>query len=128
MGYGGLPNFTEYNAAGQVLLDGTLGKSVQDFRTYLSPWSGQPDELALGRRDAGLGRHDRGVGELERRHRSRLLAVLAGPSPSSLAPAATRREDGLPDDDRGARRRALRGGPGADSAGAVIGTSATVKD
>jgi hypothetical protein len=23
-------------------LDGTLGKNVQDFRTYLSPWSGQP--------------------------------------------------------------------------------------
>ena len=42
MGYGGLPNFTEYDASGHVLLDGTLGKSVQDFRTYLAPWSGQP--------------------------------------------------------------------------------------
>jgi Arylsulfotransferase (ASST) len=42
LGYGGLPNFTEFDAAGQVLLDGTLGKNVQDFRTYLSPWSGQP--------------------------------------------------------------------------------------
>ncbi len=42
MGYGNLPNFTEYNAAGEVLLDGTLGPNVQDFRTYLSPWSGHP--------------------------------------------------------------------------------------
>ena len=42
MGYGGLPNFTEYDASGQVLLDGTLGKNVQNFRTYLSPWSAQP--------------------------------------------------------------------------------------
>jgi Arylsulfotransferase (ASST) len=42
LGYGGLPNFTEYDAAGHVLLDGTLGKNVQNFRTYLSPWSGQP--------------------------------------------------------------------------------------
>jgi hypothetical protein len=42
MGYGGLPNFTEYDGAGHVLLDGTLGRNVQDFRTYLSPWSGQP--------------------------------------------------------------------------------------
>jgi hypothetical protein len=41
MGYGNLPNFTEYNAAGAVLLDGTLGHNVQDFRTYLAPWSGQ---------------------------------------------------------------------------------------
>ncbi|HUN77486.1 MAG TPA: arylsulfotransferase family protein [Solirubrobacteraceae bacterium] len=42
MGYGELPNFTEYDSAGHVLLDGTLGLGVQDFRTYLSPWSGQP--------------------------------------------------------------------------------------
>ena len=39
MGYGGLPNFTEFDSAGHVLLDGTLGRNVQDFRTYLSPWS-----------------------------------------------------------------------------------------
>ena len=42
LGYGGLPNFTEFDSAGEVLLDGTLGRGVQDFRTYLSPWSGQP--------------------------------------------------------------------------------------
>ena len=36
MGYGGLPNFTEYDPAGHVLLDGTLGKNVQSFRTYCS--------------------------------------------------------------------------------------------
>ena len=41
MGYGGLPNFTEYDPSGHVLLDGTLGKNVQSFRTYLDPWSGQ---------------------------------------------------------------------------------------
>ncbi len=42
LGYGGLPNFTEFDASGHVLLDGTLGRNVQDFRTYLSPWSAQP--------------------------------------------------------------------------------------
>ena len=42
MGYGNLPNFTEYSSSGEVLLDGTLGKGVQNFRTYLSPWSGHP--------------------------------------------------------------------------------------
>ena len=35
MGYGGLPNFTEYDPSGHVLLDGTLGKNVQSFRTYM---------------------------------------------------------------------------------------------
>jgi hypothetical protein len=42
MGYGRLPNFTEFDASGHVLLDGTLGKNVQNFRTYLSPWSAHP--------------------------------------------------------------------------------------
>ncbi len=42
MGYGNLPNFTEYDSSGHVLLDGALGHNVQDFRTYLSPWNGQP--------------------------------------------------------------------------------------
>jgi hypothetical protein len=42
MGYGGLPNFTEYSSAGEVLFDATLGLGVQDFRTYFAPWSAQP--------------------------------------------------------------------------------------
>jgi hypothetical protein len=45
MGYGGLPNFTEYDSSGKVLLDGTLGPGVEDYRTYLAPWSGHPTTL-----------------------------------------------------------------------------------
>jgi Arylsulfotransferase (ASST) len=45
MGYGNLPNFTEYDSVGHVVLDGTLGHNVQDFRTYLSPWTGYPTTL-----------------------------------------------------------------------------------
>jgi len=41
LGYGGLPNFTEFSSSGQVLLDGSLGLNVQDFRTYLDEWSAQ---------------------------------------------------------------------------------------
>jgi hypothetical protein len=54
LGYGGLPNFTEFDAGGHVLLDGTLGRNVQDFRTYLSPWSGHaPGSPAVLARRAG---------------------------------------------------------------------------
>jgi hypothetical protein len=45
MGYGNLPNFTEYDSSGRVLLDGALGHNVQNFRAYLAPWSGQPSTL-----------------------------------------------------------------------------------
>jgi Arylsulfotransferase (ASST) len=56
MGYGGLPNFTEYDDSGNVLLDGTLGYGVQDFRTYLSPWSGQPKtDPSIAAQRAGAG-------------------------------------------------------------------------
>src|SRR6202035_5691125 len=42
LGYGRLPNFTEFDSSGGVLLDGTLGRNVQDFKTNLSPWRGTP--------------------------------------------------------------------------------------
>jgi hypothetical protein len=45
MGYGGLPNFTEYNDAGRVLFDATLGTNVENYRTYLAPWTGEPATL-----------------------------------------------------------------------------------
>ncbi len=44
VGYGNLPNFTEYSATGAVLLDGQLGRGVQSFRAYLGPWTGHPSE------------------------------------------------------------------------------------
>jgi hypothetical protein len=55
MGYGNLPNFTEYDSSGRVVLDGTLGRGVQDFRTYLSPWSGHPTTppTVVARRSGG---------------------------------------------------------------------------
>jgi hypothetical protein len=40
LGYGGLPNFTELDSAGRVLLDGALGPDVQSFTTALAPWHG----------------------------------------------------------------------------------------
>ena len=54
MGYGGLPDFTEYDSNGHVVLDGSLGLEVQDFRTYFAPWSAQPQTLpALAAKVAG---------------------------------------------------------------------------
>ena len=113
MGYGGLPNFTEYDSSGHVLLDGTLGKSVQDFRTYFFALERAADERAVGARYAGRRRHDRGRGELERGDRSRLLARARGRLAERARPGGHRRQDGLSDDDRDARHRPLRCGPGA---------------
>ncbi len=128
MGYGGLPNFTEYNAAGQVLLDGTLGKSVQDFRTYLSPWSGHPASPPSVVAAPGAGATIAVSVSWNGATEVASWRVLAGPSSSSLAPAATAAK---------AAFQTTIAVPGAgpyvavqalSPAGAVIGTSATVKD
>ena len=88
MGYGGLPDFTEYDSNGKVLLDGTLGLDVQDFRTFLAPWNAQPSTTpAVVAQSAGgrltveaswNGATDVGSWKL-----------LTGSSPASLSAAAT---------------------------------------
>jgi Arylsulfotransferase (ASST) len=88
MGYGNLPNFTEYNSSGEVLLDGTLGPNVQDFRTYLSPWSGHPTSppAVVAKRDGAS------VTVLTSWNGATEVAsweVLAGASPSSLTALTT---------------------------------------
>jgi len=95
MGYGGLPNFTEYNSAGHVLLDATLGTNVESYRTYLAPWHGQPTTLPqiAGQRDAD------GSVTVEASWNGATAVsawrVLAGPSQGSLSPVATVSRDGF---------------------------------
>lgn len=129
MGYGGLPNFTEYDSSGHVLLDGTLGKNVQDFRTYLSPWNGQPtgapSVLAAPGADGTIAVSVSWNGATQ----VASWRVLAGASTGALAPVAT-----------GPKTAAFQttiaapsAGPyvavqALNSAGAVIGASATIKD
>jgi Arylsulfotransferase (ASST) len=88
MGYGNLPNFTEYNSAGAVLLDGTLGTNVQDFRTYLSPWSGHPSSpptIVAKRNGSSITVLTSWNGATE----VASWQVLAGTSPGSLTALAT---------------------------------------
>jgi hypothetical protein len=88
MGYGNLPNFTEYSSSGEVLLDGTLGKGVQNFRTYLSPWSGQPTAppaIAAARNGTSVTVHTSWNGATD----VASWRLLGGESPSALSPLAT---------------------------------------
>jgi hypothetical protein len=94
MGYGNLPNFTEYSSGGRVLLDGTLGHNVQDFRTYLSPWSGQPETppaIAAKRSGASVTVSTSWNGATA----VASWQILAGASPSSLTPLASAPKSGF---------------------------------
>jgi hypothetical protein len=94
MGYGNYPNFTEYSSSGEVLLDGTLGKGVQNFRTYLSPWSGHPTappSIVATRSGAGVTVHTSWNGATE----VASWQLLAGESPTALSPVLTAPKSGF---------------------------------
>jgi Arylsulfotransferase (ASST) len=44
VGWGGLPNFTEFNARGEIVYDAQLPRAENSYRVYRLPWSGQPSE------------------------------------------------------------------------------------
>jgi hypothetical protein len=128
MGYGGLPNFTEYDASGHVLLDGALGKNVQSFRTYLDPWNGQPTTAPAAVARPGVGGTIAASMSWNGATEVASWRVLAGPSPSALTVAGSGARTGF---------QTTIAVPGAgpyvavqalNASGAVIGTSATVKD
>ncbi len=127
LGYGGLPNFTEFSPSGRVLLDGTLGPNVQSFRTYLAPWSGQPRgapsvvAAPSGSGALAVSVSWNGASEVAS------WRVLAGSSPNALAPTLSAARSGfqttisVPSPGPYVQVQALNG------AGAIIGVSAAVK-
>jgi hypothetical protein len=127
MGYGGLPNFTEFDASGHVLLDGTLGKNVQNFRTYLSPWSAHPattPSLAVQSHSAGtvtVAASWNGATEVAS------WQVLAGASPTSLTPVARASKRGFQTSITVTSRPAYVAVQALNAAAAVIGRSPTIR-
>jgi hypothetical protein len=94
LGYGELPNFTELDSAGRMLFDARLGKNVQDFRTYFSPWSAtphQPPELTVQPGGAGIVVHASWNGATD----VASWRLLTGASPTSLAPAGSAASGGF---------------------------------
>lgn len=126
MGYGNLPNFTEYNAAGGVLLDGELGPNVQDFRTYLSTWSGHPTTSpAIVAKRSGSS-----IAVLTSWNGATEIAswqLLAGSSPSSLTALSTVPKSGFQTDVTLTSSATYVESQALNANGSVIGSSAPYK-
>jgi hypothetical protein len=126
MGYGALPNFTEFDNAGAVLLDGTLGKGVQNFRTYLAPWSARPlTKPAVAAQPAGSGSVTveaswNGATAVSR------WEILAGASASSLATVTTVPRSGFETTATVRTSAPILAVAALDGAGHVLATSAPV--
>ncbi|HEY3865042.1 MAG TPA: arylsulfotransferase family protein [Solirubrobacteraceae bacterium] len=124
VGWGQAGYLSEVNPAGQVLFNAHLPPGWESYRTFALPWSGQPAEppaLAI----AGTIVYASWNGATE----VASWRVLAGASPSSLAPVGSARKAGF--ETSIALPAAARGGYVAvqalNGAGAVLGVSATVK-
>jgi hypothetical protein len=95
MGYGGLPNFTEYDSSGKVLLDAALGSQVEDYRTYLARWGATPKTVPAIAAQANAA----GAVTVEASWNGATAvsswSVLAGPSASSLSAVATAAKSGF---------------------------------
>jgi Arylsulfotransferase (ASST) len=44
VGWGGLPNLTEFNDQGQIVYDAQFPRGEDSYRVYREPWSGRPSE------------------------------------------------------------------------------------
>lgn len=121
LGYGELPNFAEFDPAGHVLFDARLGKNVQDFRTYQSPWNATPylpPEFTVSNSGGGLVVHASWNGATG----VASWRLLTGGSPSSLTASGSATSAGF--------ETTLQGPAAAyvevqalDSSGQVLGTS-----
>lgn len=131
VGWGQAGYLSEFDAVGHVLFNAHLPSSWESYRTYVFPWSGQPAQppaLAVEPAPGGAA----GTVAYASWNGATSVAswrVLAGSSPSSLAPVATSPRAGfetaiaLP----GAAAPAYVEAQALDGSGAVIGASAAVK-
>jgi hypothetical protein len=127
VGWGSEPYFSEFNAGGQLLYDAHWHGSYQSYRAYRLPWAGTPaapPAIAVGTASSGA------LSVYASWNGATAVAawrVLAGASPSALAPVAGAAKSGFettiptPGPAPYVAVQALNG------AGAVIGTSPTIK-
>jgi len=127
LGYGRLPNVTEFDSSGQVLLDATLGKNVQNFNAFLAPWIGQPGTPpSLAAQPDGAG----AVTVAASWNGATNVAswrVLAGSSASTLAPVASAPKAGFQTTITVHAAGPFFAVQALDGSAAVIGVSAAIR-
>jgi hypothetical protein len=127
LGYGRLPNFTEFDPDGHVLLDGTLGNNVQNFRTYLAPWSAEaPGAPAIVARPAGSGATSVAM-SWNGATSVASWRVLAGSSENALSALASVPRSGFETTTNVSASGGFLAAQALDASGTVLGTSPTIK-
>jgi outer membrane protein assembly factor BamB len=94
VGWGGLPNLTEFNARGEIVFDAQFPAGEFNYRVYREPWEAQPSEPpALALRTTGSTRSAY-VSWNGATHVAS-WQLLAGPSAAHLSPVSTTPRSGF---------------------------------
>ena len=127
VGWGSRRYFTEYDAAGRVVLDGHFAIGGDNYRAYKFPWSGRPARppalVATRRGDRVAARVSwNGATDVA------TWELWAGPRADALTRVKGEPPRGLRNRDLGRHRRDASCRCGRwTSAGAVLGASATIR-
>ncbi len=128
VGWGSEPYFSEFSAGGQLLYDAHTHGSYQSYRTYRFPWTGTPaSPPAIAVSAASSSAPVTVYASWNGATTVASWRVLAGPSPSQLTPVAGAPKSGFettiatPGPEPYVAVQAL------NAAGAVLGTSRTIK-
>jgi Arylsulfotransferase (ASST) len=132
VGWGQAGYLSEVNPAGQVLFNAHLPPDWESYRTYVLPWSGQPAEppaLAVTSSAGGSSSQTTVYASWNGATEVTSWRVLAGSSPSALAPVGSAAKAGFEtaiplSGAAGGRYFAVQA---LNEAGAVLGVSATAK-
>jgi hypothetical protein len=126
IGWGALPNYTEFDAAGAIVFDARFLSENQSYRAYRQPWRGRPSDapaIAADRAGSQVTVHAswNGATDVAR------WQLLSGSDPQLLRVAASAHRTGFE------TAVAMKLGPGhvaaqaLDAAGTVLGTSRAIK-
>lgn len=125
VGWGALPNFTEFSSGGEILFDAHFAPAVQSYRALRSPWVGRPSDLpalAVERSSSGLVVHASWNGATE----VSAWTVLGGASTTALTPLATAPRAGFETAITLRSRPALVAVVAVDGSGTALSQSAAV--
>jgi len=125
VGWGSQPNLTEFDAAGNVVLDGTFAGTLQSYRAFVMPWTGKPTDtpaIAAVRGSGGATVYASWNGA------TNVVGwqVLGGAGASSLQPIASEKRSGFETAISVNSQPGMAAVQALDALGAVLGTSKAI--
>ncbi len=129
VGWGAEPFFSEFSSSGALLFDAHLHGSYQTYRAYRFPWTGTPASRPsiAASASAGVKGPVTVYASWNGDTRTTAWRVLAGPSATQLAPVGGAQRAGFETAISTSGPEPYVAVQALDGAGAVIGTSPTIK-